>query len=303
MRRRNMARGSVDTVPGDEGIESGRGSQRTAEGAAPSRRFADLSARQPGAKDRQFVNALARGLDVLRAFREGDGPLGNQDIAQRANLPKPTVSRLTYTLTRLGYLSYSERLGKYQIGPSVLALGHSALANMAVRQIARGPMQELADHASAAVALGSRDRLNMIYIENCRSAATITLRIDVGTRIPVATTSMGRAFLAGLPEAERDYLMDHIRRRHADTWPAVRRGIEIAVREVAEKGFCVTVGDWQKDIYSVGVPLTPPDGGDLMSLNCGGPAFMVSRDQLENDFGPRLVNVARDVRAALVGGQ
>ncbi|MDH3232081.1 MAG: helix-turn-helix domain-containing protein, partial [Alphaproteobacteria bacterium] len=56
-----------------------------------------------GAKDRQFVTALARGLEVLRAFQEG-GPLGNQEIARRTGLPKPTVSRLTHTLKQLGYI-------------------------------------------------------------------------------------------------------------------------------------------------------------------------------------------------------
>ena len=69
-----------------------------------------------GKNDRQFVTALARGLEVLRAFGPGSGPLGNQEIAEFAGLPKPTVSRLTHTLTKLGYLNYLPRLGKYELG-------------------------------------------------------------------------------------------------------------------------------------------------------------------------------------------
>ena len=65
-----------------------------------------------GIKDRQFVVALARGLELLRAFSFDDSFLGNQEIAARTGLPKPTISRLTHTLTKLGYLNYSERLGK-----------------------------------------------------------------------------------------------------------------------------------------------------------------------------------------------
>ncbi len=68
---------------------------------------------QPG-KDRKFVEALSRGLDVLRAFSQGSVILGNQDIARITGLPKPTVSRMTYTLTKLGYLSYNQQLEKYQ---------------------------------------------------------------------------------------------------------------------------------------------------------------------------------------------
>ncbi len=267
--------------------------------AALTRGEAGLST-DPNRKDRQFVGALARGLEVLRAFREDDGPLGNQEIAQRTGFPKPTISRFTYTLTRLGYLSYSERLGKYQIGPAVLGLAHSALASMTVRQFARPHMQELADHANASISLGSRDRLSMIYIENCRSSATITLRLDVGSRIPIATTAMGRAFLAGLPEIERGFLMDHIRRRHRDDWTTIRAGIERAIRDVADRGFCMSVGDWQPDIHAVGVPLKT-GGGDLLGLSCGGPAFLTRRKRLEEDLGPRLVEVARNIQAGLAG--
>jgi len=72
---------------------------------------------KPVASDRSFVVALARGLDVLRAFHPNDGLLGNQEIAARTKLPKPTISRLTYTLTKLGYLTPVPRFEKYQLAP------------------------------------------------------------------------------------------------------------------------------------------------------------------------------------------
>jgi DNA-binding IclR family transcriptional regulator len=72
------------------------------------------------ATDRSFVVALSRGLDVLRAFRPNDGLLGNQEIAARTNLPKPTISRLTYTLTKLGYLTPVPRFDKYQLAPAAI---------------------------------------------------------------------------------------------------------------------------------------------------------------------------------------
>ena len=81
-------------------------------------------------KDRKFVEALARGLDVLRAFTHGSVVMGNQDIARITGLPKPTVSRMTYTLTKLGYLSYSQQLEKYQLDSGVLALGYAYVSNL-----------------------------------------------------------------------------------------------------------------------------------------------------------------------------
>jgi DNA-binding IclR family transcriptional regulator len=126
--------------------------------------------------DRQFVNALARGLEILRCFRPGEIYLTNTELAKRTGLPKPTISRLTHTLTRLGYLEYSEDQGRYQLGSGVLALGYSLLSGMDVRKLARPAMQELADYSQCNVALGIRDRLSMVYIEATRGQSAVTLR-------------------------------------------------------------------------------------------------------------------------------
>ena len=61
--------------------------------------------------DPNFVTALARGLELLRAFRPGDTLLGNQEFVRRTGFPKATVSRLAGTLVSLGYLRYDEALG------------------------------------------------------------------------------------------------------------------------------------------------------------------------------------------------
>lgn len=251
--------------------------------------------------DRKFVIALARGLDVLRAFTATEGLLGNQEIAARAGLPKATVSRLTYTLTKLGYLTHVERLSKYQLAPAALSIGYSALINMRIRQIARPYMQELADYAGASVALGSRDRLSLIYVEHCRSDASTLLRLDLGARIPIATTAMGRALLAVMPENEREWIMPHIARREKDQWNKVRAGIERGIEDYRSRGFTLSVGDWQRDVSAVGVPLIPPDGLGVFAFNCGAPAFQLTRERLETDIGPRLVNMVRNIETALGG--
>jgi DNA-binding IclR family transcriptional regulator len=244
-------------------------------------------------KDRRFVTALARGLDVLRCFQPGEVSLNNQEIARRTGLPKPTISRLTYTLTRLGYLDYSERYGAYQLGNGVLSLGYAMLSSLDIRERARPLMQDLADHADATISLGGRDRLSMVYLEVCRGPGAVTLRIDVGARIPIASSSMGRALLAALPEEERDYLLHHLRKHETrKDFERLKAGVMRSIDEIAERGFCISIGEWRPDVNAVGVPVTTLDR-NVYAVNCGGPAFKVSREDLENDFGPRLVALAR----------
>lgn len=249
-------------------------------------------------KDRQFVTALARGLEVLRCFRPRDRHLGNQDIAKRTGLPKPTVSRLTYTLTRMGYLYHDEKLGKYQLGTGVLSLGFSLLTNMDVLKIARPLMQELSDYSHTAVSVGTRDRLGMIYLDGRHSTdATVSLRREPGTRVPIATTAMGRALLCGLPENEREQLMENIKRRDPGNWPKHKAGIEQALRDYQERGFCLSIGDWRSDVNAIGVPMLPIAGTRLLTFNCAAPSFVLRQHMLEDDIGPRLVNLVRTIEA------
>ncbi|MCR6631457.1 MAG: IclR family transcriptional regulator [Magnetospirillum sp.] len=250
-------------------------------------------------KDRMFVTALARGLDVLRSFTSGEALLGNQEISKRTGLPKPTVCRMTHTLTKLGYLRFNSRLEKYQLGTAVLSLGYSALAGMDIRQIARPFMQEMANATNASVSLGSRDRTSMIYVESCRGQGPVTLRLDVGSRIPLATTAMGRAYLATIAEEERSALMDELKARHAEDWPAISRGIEQALKDYADFGFTMSTGEWQPEIHAVGRAIALPDNGGILAFNCGGAAFLMPRDKLESDYGPQLLETVRRVEAAL----
>jgi DNA-binding IclR family transcriptional regulator len=245
--------------------------------------------------DRHFVTALARGLDVLSAFRSRDRMLGNQELSRRCGLPKSTISRLTYTLTKHGYLEHAEDgsgNSGYLLGSAVLALGSTMLARMDMRQIARPLMQELADHSHSMVSLGMRDRLSMIYVENCRSESALTLSLDVGSRIPLATTAMGRAYLARCSEAERDSLLKRIRANDEAAWPRIGEGIDRALAEYGELGCSTSFGDWQKDVNAIAIAFRPPGGRSIMAINCGGPSFNLSREFLLDQVRPPLLALA-----------
>jgi DNA-binding IclR family transcriptional regulator len=249
--------------------------------------------------DRKFIEALARGLDVLRAFQAGDGFLGNQEIARRTGLPKSSVSRFTYTLTQLGYLNYSERLEKYQLGSGVLALGYVFVSNLAIRQLARPLMQQLAASTGVSVGLAVRDRLEMIYIEYSAPERVKTFRHEVGDRIDIKTSALGRAYLAALPEDERNYLLDYIRKGAGSDWKKVKKGIDDALKSWRQNGFCSSFGEWNKDVNAIAVPLVI-DQGHVYSFNCGGPKFRLEPRFLTDEVAPQLKNMARTIEAMLI---
>ena len=251
---------------------------------------------------RKFVVALARGLEVLRTFTPGEGLLGNQEIAARTGLPKATVTRLTYTLTQLGYLTHLERLEKYQLAPGRFG---DRLFN--ARQHAHPPSGASAYAGAWRIMPAPRLRSAAATASTCSMSSiaarksAVMLRLDLGSRIPIATTAMGRAMLAALPEKERDWLLRHIARRESKRWPKIALGIERARKDLASRGFTLSVGEWQTDVTAVGVPLIPADGSGIFAFNCGAPSFHFSRERLVNDIGPRLVNMVRNIEAELNG--
>jgi DNA-binding IclR family transcriptional regulator len=247
-------------------------------------------------EDRHFVTALARGLDVLSSFRSGEKLLGNQELAERTRLPKSTISRLTYTLTKLGYLQYVDEAGKYRLGTASLALGSAMLSRLDIRQYARPYMQELADFSRSTVSLGMRDRLSMIYVENCRSQAALTLRLDVGARIPIALTAMGRAYLAETSRDEREEILERVREFDETKWPSIRDGVMRSLEEYRTIGCCTSFGDWQPDVNAIAVAFRPANGSAILSINCGGPAFNLSPDFLLNEVKPRLLELVDRLR-------
>jgi len=249
--------------------------------------------------DRQFATTLARGLEVLRCFTPLEPLLGNKEISVRTGLPKPTVSRLTYTLTKLGYLRHNMRLGKYQLGSAVLSIGYPLLASMNVRQVARPLMKELADYCNGSVSMGVRDRLNMVYVESCRSGNGITTLPDIGTSVPISQSVIGRAFLAACTPPEREAVLNHMKVKEPESHRKYRPSIDKGLEDIRARGFCASTGELRREVHAVGVPMRRTVDGEIVAFNCIVPAFIVKKGQLEDDLGPRLVAMVRNIEASL----
>ena len=162
-----------------------------------------------------FVNSLAKGLEVLAAFERGD-MLGNLDLVGRTGLPKTTVSRLTGTLAALGYLRLDDRTRKYTIGARMLGIGASVQRHIGLQRTARPFMEALAQELDITVILGARDRTGLVFLE---------------------------------------LVLESLRRHHPEDWDDVRKNIERAHTDYARQGFVVSQHSGKGTVSGVGVPL------------------------------------------------
>jgi DNA-binding IclR family transcriptional regulator len=247
--------------------------------------------------DRQFATTLARGLELLRCFTPEHPVLGNKEISKRLGLPAATVSRLTYTLLRMGYLAQDEGYGKYRLGSAVLSLGYPLLELFQIRQRARPLMLALAQEVGGTVSIGVRDRLSIVYIEALRGRARAgaAYPVDVGTNHSMAGTAIGRAWLMACPAPQREALLNQLRVKAPDEWARHEASLLRNLAQYPATGCCTSVGDIHPDVQAVAVPLGRIDRGEIAAINCSFQGRALDEGWLRETIAPQLMALVRRV--------
>ena len=247
------------------------------------------------------VSALERGIAVLRCFDEDRRVLSPTDLARLTGIPRPTVTRLASTLVTLGLMKQEHGSERFMLGPGVVSLARVFLAGLDVRAVARPHMQALAESLGGSVYLAVRDGLEMVLIEACRPRSSmLAARLDVGSRAPMANSALGRSYLAAVDPAERKALIESLRLARGSDWGSLEPGLNRALDDAVKFGYCISAGEFHREINSVSVPLVGPKG-EVMALNCGSAAFVFSEEHLRREIAPRLIEMAK-VLAREIGG-
>jgi DNA-binding IclR family transcriptional regulator len=240
-------------------------------------------------KDRQFVDALARGLKILEAFSRSSRPLTNGEIAKATDLAPSTVSRLTHTLTELGYLRLDPNARRYVLTPKNLMLGYPVLAGMSLLDRARPILGRLVTETGETAALAVRDGLHVTFVEVIHGHNLVAVRLATGARLPMAVSAAGLSVLVGLPEAEQRTLVVRIRadltRREGDLAAFDRR------LKQARAGPVAIVRDaWRKGIGGVAVALK--QGEQVASLTIPVATGSISEDDMRGRLATALLDAA-----------
>ncbi len=252
----------------------------------------EMTPRDAGGPNR----SLARGIEVLRAFRPGTDLLGNGELAERTGLSRATVSRLTATLVACGFLLRDGRRRAYRLAAPVLSLAHALRSGSPVLALAAPLMRAEAEKRRINVGLAVADREEMVYLESVRRNRRASSRnVAAGQRVPMELTSLGRAWLAAAPAAERRALLARLRRRRPGAWPALARALEAARQSVLRRGYCSA--SWQAQVVAIATPIVVaghPTYVLNMSVTTG-----ASADEVARQLAPGLMALAQRLREAI----
>ena len=252
--------------------------------------------RDPSARAGAYVVALARGIAVLRCFDANRPELGTAEIAKMTGLPQPTVWRLANTLVALGCL-FQTSGGRLRVGFGVLGLGTSALPTRTVPELVLQDMQRVADEAGAAVSLCVPDNLEMLIIQRAQSSGTLLFNYRTGSKLAIATSSSGWAYMAVAPEPQLRVLYEKLSRIHGRKWPDMVAAIEKSKQVYRAHGFILSNGTYHPSIKAVAVPIISERDGRIYTLSCGG--LGPSLKLLKETIGPKLVGLAETIRSTV----
>lgn len=236
--------------------------------------------------DRKFANTLARGLGVLRAFRASDNGLTHAEIAERTGLPKPTISRLTYTLCELGYLSHGGRNERFRLGPAAVALGSVASLSISFVDLASEAMQKLADFTGTLSLIAVRDGERMLLAKTWRPQGVATIWLEPGHRIPMFGSSSGQAVLATMSD-EKFQTLDN-----ADDMATFRQD---GYDQLIGQGFIIAPEPtrYARTVNAVSVPYYAGEFGESVAFTCGALPRDLPDTRMLAEVGPALHDTVR----------
>lgn len=250
--------------------------QKRVKGTALAKQQALVTPGEDEGRDFQFLTALARGLRVLEACIQAPKPIGTGELAAIAELSLPNVSRITYTLTQCGYLQFNGRDRTYVLGPQAAALAATIRRRTEIHGIARGEMEKLAEATGFNVGIGTMAGDQIVYLDAFEGASPVGLKLQAGYQVPLATSAVGRAYLAGLSEGELAVVLDRLKSRYADEWSSLERRIDAAMTQVHTTGYCVSIGEWNQSVNAIAAPLRDPKSEVLYAVVLGGPAYLLT---------------------------
>ena len=243
-----------------------------------------------------FVEALARGLDVLACFDADRPAMSLSDVAAAAGLARPTARRLLLTLEELGFVRSSA--GTFSLTPKVLTLGMAYVGALGLWDIARPHLEALVARSGESSSMAQLDGSDIVYVARVAVPKLIALRVEIGTRFPAVQTSQGKVLLAALSAEELAAALAEPSRSGLP--PYIGRSAEQLATELTEvraRGWALADEELAPGVRSVAVPVRDATGAVRAAMNVTVHAAETSVERLLAEHLPLLMRTAGDVSA------
>jgi IclR family pca regulon transcriptional regulator len=244
--------------------------------------------------DGEFVQSLARGLSVIRAFDDEHTDLTLSEVARITDLPRAVARRFLHTLVELGYMRTDGR--RFALRPKILELGYAYLSSMTLPEIAMPHLEQLVEKVHESSSVSVLDGDEVVYVARVPTKRIMAVAISVGTRFPAYATSMGRVLLAGQSDQWLDGFLASTELRPLTSRtitepPRLRR--ELA--RVREQGWALNDQELEEGLRSLAAPIHDSDRRVIAAVNVSAHASLRTPDGMVTDLLPPLLETARQI--------
>lgn len=248
--------------------------------------------------DRDYVNSLARGLEVICAFTRTRPKMTLSEVARSTGMTRATVRRFLLTLVREGYAEKDDKL--FALKPKILQLGYSALSSMGLLEVIQPIMNDLAKTVEESVFAAVLTGEDVTYIARATSDRLINVSITVGSRAPAHAVSTGRVLLAAEPE---DSLLHYLDRVTLQKLTANTVTSKVKLRSLIEQirisNYSIVDQELELGLGSISVPIRNGAGKVIAALNVCSHSARSSPEEMRKNILPELMAAAQRITSGL----
>ena len=246
------------------------------------------------------VGSLSRGLAILSFLSKSRTAVSLTEFSRELRLTKSTAQRLTATLVELGYLSRDPATKRFTLGPRLVGLGFSALRSLDLGKVALPLLERTSLEVGECSSLGIRDGSEVVYVARIKTEHLLNLNIEVGSRVPVCYSALGRAIIAYLPPSGLEEMLNGFDLTAAAPHRITsKEDLLKELERVRIKGFAMNDEELSVGVRSIAAPVRDHTGAVVAAVNIAGPSARVSRTRLETDLSKKVVETAAEISSIL----
>ena len=283
-----------------KGSNGKRGQQATSSGLMTGA-LTDDGQDAASVNPRDYVNSLARGLEVLRAFNRTGRKMTLSQVASETGNTRAGARRILLTLVHEGYAVTDGKL--FDLTPQVLELGYSILSSKGVWDIARPFIAHLSEDVRESVSAAILDRFDVVYVGGTQYHRVISVGISVGSRFPAHCTANGRVLLAMTPDEDWEAILENIELKKMTEKTVTRKSdFRNVLTKVREQGWSLVDQELEIGLMSLAVPVRNSTGGVVGAINVGVPTMRMTAQKMVDEILPKLLATSESIGASLKTG-
>ena len=241
-----------------------------------------------------FVQSFARGLSIITCFSADNPVMTLSEIAERVNLSRAAARRFLLTLENLGYVSLDGR--NFQLTAKVLDLGYGYLSSLSLPEIAQPHLEVLASRVHESASASVLDGTDIIYIARVPIRRIMSVKINIGTRMPAHATSMGRVLLAGLATPDLKAMISNLEiLKYTHNTITSKSVLLQEINKVKAQGWSINDQELEYGLRSIAVPILNKAEEIIASINISTTAQSNSLESMEAMFLPELKLTAKKI--------